>query len=96
MKIKFQRPQLIGRRSYRAGDIIEKPDAEAVRLIEAGFAVPAVEGNALETAIDPAAGQVETRTDEPEQQPEQTEPEQPAGEPEQDKPRRGRPRKQKE
>lgn len=43
--------------SCASGDIIERPDEEAIRLIDAGFAIPMPDSTA-ETAV-PAA-QVET------------------------------------
>jgi hypothetical protein len=50
--------------SLSPGDIIDKPDGEAHRLIAAGYALPVL-NEELERATDPAAVPVETRTTKP-------------------------------
>jgi hypothetical protein len=61
MKVKFLTNLVGANHSHNPGDIADVPDAEAARLIEAGHAVPVIEGD--EQATDPAASApVETTT----------------------------------
>jgi hypothetical protein len=56
MKIKFNRSQFIGDRTYAKGESADVADDVAARLIEDGTAVPVKGAGKTETATQPDAG----------------------------------------
>ena len=61
MLIRFLTSQVGADFVRNPGDVVELPDTQATRLIEAGYAVPQATEEPVETTDDPKAVAVETR-----------------------------------